>query len=132
MPKCVIRACNNDAMEEHHLFPTHLGGDIEGPTIWICPTCHRKIHIYAGRIFRGKSLGEYDEVWLRAAAPLINRIVRAMREAENNPLSQAPARIVLNITKRELRIIHLQKLDRGFSSLEKYILALIKADLTAN
>jgi hypothetical protein len=128
MPKCVIATCKETALESHHIFPTALGGSEDGPQIWLCPTCHRKVHIYASRLFRGVAINEPDERWLRAAYPVINRIVRALREAENNPLDQAPARIVLEITKKDLRMIHLRKMDKGFRSLPAYILALIKAD----
>ena len=129
MPQCVVRVCGDEALEQHHLWPTALGGDPDGPKVWVCSNCHRRSHLCAVRIYRGKPIGETDEVWLQAAAPIINRIVRALRDSENMSLDDAPARIILVVSKRELRQIHLQKMDRGFSSLQAYLLALISADL---
>jgi len=127
--QCVVKSCPNAALEDHHLWPTALNGPVDGPTVPLCSNCHRLIHLYAGKLFRGEALAENNQQWLTDAAPLIQRIVRAMREAEGENIGNAPARIILHINKEELRRIHRQKQDRGFSSLEKYILALIRADL---
>lgn len=129
---CVVRACGNPAQEQHHLWPTHLGGPVEGPTIWLCPNCHRDIHKIASRMYRGKPIGIFKDNWLQAAQPIIMRIVRALREFEGANLDNIEARLVIKLPKNKLRRIHLRKMDLGFSSLEKYIIALIDADLPLN
>jgi hypothetical protein len=128
---CVV-CRNNQAMENHHLWPTHLGGAIEGPTVWLCATCHRDIHKCASRLYRGKPLGIIDDNWLRRAMPLISRIVKALREFEGATLDNINSKIVIEIPKNDLRLIHLRKMDLGFSSLQKYIMALIKKDMIGN
>jgi len=115
-------------MEEHHIWPTHLGGPEDGPKVWLCGNCHAKIHYAALRLIRGKRPRE-DDAWLQVAAPLIARIVRAMYQAENDPLDDAPARIIIKIDKNTLRRIHRRKRDRGYPSLQSYIMALIGLDL---
>lgn len=128
--KCVC--CPNDAIESHHLWPTHLGGPIDGPQVWLCSNCHRWIHRIASRLYNGKPIGDYSEPWLRRASPIINRIVRALREFEGATLadlSEILSRIIIQVPKDELRQIHLRKMDLGYSSLERYILALIRNDL---
>ena len=115
-------------MEQHHIWPTHLGGAVDGPQVWLCGNCHSKIHYAALGLYNGKRPRE-DEAWLKRATPLITRIVRAMRQAENDPLDDAPARIIIKIDKNTLRRIHTRKRDRGYRSLQTYIMALISLDL---
>lgn len=129
MPNCCIAICQQPALEEHHIFPTHLGGEKSGPTVWLCSNCHRNIHLAASRIYRGKPPGDFNPLWLEQAAPLIGRIVRALREFEGADDSQIESRLIIKIPRAELRAVHLRKMDLGFSSLENYVLALIRADL---
>lgn len=133
MPNCALfNVCNNEGFESHHIWPTYLGGPIEGPQIWLCYQCHRDIHKISSKLYRGKPIGDYSEPWLYRARPLIARIVRALREFEGitlEQLSNIQARVIIQVPKDELRQIHLRKMDLGYSSLERYILALIRNDL---
>lgn len=39
--ECLI-AVDRTILDEHHIFGE---GNLSEPTVWLCPTCHRKLHI---------------------------------------------------------------------------------------
>ena len=102
---------------------------MDGAQIMICGVCHTRVHNAAHQAHRGEFIDEPDAAWLARAQPVINRIVRAMIEAEDRDLSQVPSRIILKIPKALLKLVHLRKKDQGFASLEKYLMNLIVKDL---
>jgi hypothetical protein len=130
MSFCVI--CGGEGSELHHVFPIHLGGDKDGPTVWLCGNHHSQIHKVATRLFRGKPIDVADDgEWLKnpGAVALIQRIIKAERDAEDRDLSAVASRLIIKIPKSKLKLIHRRKIDLGFKSLESYIMSLIDRDL---
>ena len=124
--KCVI--CGDNSDESHHIFPQAYGGAVNSPQVWLCSSCHSRIHLIAGRIYKGKSY-DVNQQWFNRARPLINRIVQAKIAAETADLSNVPGSIILKLPKGKIKLIHRRKLDLGFRNLESYLMALIDRDL---
>ena len=129
--QCIICA-EKTGLECHHIHPRHLGGHENSRQIWLCGTHHAAIHKVAERIYKGKPIEpEDDGPWLQtlAAKAIIERLVFYRNRAEHTDLSHVESRIMLKLPKGKLKRIHQRKLDMGFSSLEKYLMALIDRDL---
>ena len=96
MSNCVI--CKEAATEDHHLFPIHLGGPRTGATIPLCGNCHTYSHQTAILLAKGTALRPDLDVWYSkytTAHLVVERIVKAMIMAEENPLEGVVCRYIL-------------------------------------
>ncbi len=47
--------------ERHHLLPKYLGGDVDGETVWVCPTAHANCHELLRLMLRvGRTLTDFE------------------------------------------------------------------------
>ena len=128
LEKCCV--CFDLADHSHHIHPQALGGAFDSAQVWLCASCHTRIHNAANALFRNKPT-DLNSDWMLRARPLIMRIVRAMREAETTDLGDVQSRIIIKLPKKYIKRIHRRKIDLGYKSLEQYFLALIGKDLPA-
>jgi hypothetical protein len=134
MKFCAI--CNQqfELLESHHIKPTSLGGDINGPQVLICSNCHTGIHSEAkAAISKNPSNKSYfTPLVFQKALPYIQEIIKASLEfnREENPNNIRKITIILK--DHELVKLHKLKLDAGFKSLDEYLPSLIRAIINKN
>jgi hypothetical protein len=112
--------------QEHHVLPRASGG-IDGPTVDLCGTCHQTVHDAAKRMSKGKpaddKLAHLDELARSRAMVLVQSILAAL--LYGTPDSNVMLSVLLD-DPLYLRALDKFKLDRGFSSREKAINAILK------
>jgi hypothetical protein len=104
-------------------------GGKEGPTVFLCPTDHDKIHSVAVNLESKapkKEIPFTPDEWSRAKR-LVEYLQLAIRKNKNDPNGNDPAKLLINLTKRELGLLHLIKQDAKYSNLNLYVSDIIKA-----
>lgn len=134
MKICAI--CNQpfEILESHHIKPTSLGGDKDGPQILICSNCHRGIHQEANTALSKKSSNKRffpPDIFTRAM-PYIREIIKASLEFEREENPDNVRKIVIKVKDHELIKLHKLKVDAGFKSLDSYLTSLIQAVINNN
>lgn len=129
---CVCNKITETAL--HHIHPIQYGGDEEGPQVQICADCHNKVHFMANALTSKKgaktNLFVNDEDFQRAI-PLIQAIINAKTWFDSQPQSNKPRRrmFTLQIGDADFVKLHKRKMDCGFTSLNKFIQALIQKEI---
>lgn len=126
-PKCYI--CGKEEfVQSHHVIMQAAGGK-EGPTVFLCPTDHDKIHTVAVNLEskgKKKELPFTPDEWSRAKR-LVEYLQLAIRKNRHDPNGNDPAKVIITITKRELDLLHLLKQDAKYSNLNLYATDVIRA-----
>ena len=117
--------------DSHHIMPIAYGGPKEGPQVWLCSICHRKIHLVANDVYKGKSkrLESFTPVQWERAGVLVRAIVssKIQLEAAGKP-PDSTQRIMIEIPNHILLRLHIRKKELGFTSLQTFLLTLIKKE----
>jgi hypothetical protein len=104
-------------------------GGKEGPTVFLCPTDHDKIHFIALNLESkepNRPIPFNPDEWSRAKR-LVEYLQLAIRKNKFAPDANDPAKITITLTKKELFLLHLIKKDAGKSNLTSYIRDLVRA-----
>lgn len=130
----LIRECpickKQAALEKHHITPLSYGGASNGPSIHICATCHRAIHAQAENFGNAKRRYYFTASDFERAKPFIVAILKAKAELKRSGAIAPDARncVTLHLKKETLVRAHRAKVDAGFTSLEKWVIALIERE----
>lgn len=117
-------------MNSHHIIPKHLGGSPEGPLLDLCENCHKALHYTAETEYRGEQASFLLPAQRARAHQYVEAIKRAKQifEAAGGG-ENIPRKVMLKIPQKDLTKLHKLKADKGFSSLEKYLLHLIYTEI---
>lgn len=131
MTQQVCEICGSSYnLQDHHVMPIHLGGDEDGVQVVLCGNCHARVHKMAEDLWSKNPNPEmlFDtEATFKRARPFIQAIINAHLYFESQPQSNKPRRrmIVLNIGDADWKRLHKAKVDAGFTSLRKFITAVL-------
>lgn len=125
--------CRKDGpIDSHHIIPQASGGE-QGPTVDLCNTDHRKIHMMAlnneAKTKEKIMLFNPDE-WLRAKR-LVEYIILAIRKNRENPDFNNPYQLQVKLTKQDVFMLHLAKGEAGYTNLTAYVRDLLRAHIKA-
>lgn len=123
--------CLNELpLQSHHIKPIEYGGPKDGPQVDLCANCHLNIHYTAEGLCSKNGLKKrylLDDQMNRATQ-YIEAIIRAkltyFRESDDIK------KIRIEVPSWLLIRLHKRKFDRGFHSLEKYLISLFMKDVT--
>lgn len=116
--------CKGQKFEDHHVFPRHLGGPNEGPTVPLCANHHKRVHQGFNSLVKGKPY-EFDSGKTEALSKFIIQCFT------NSVVSdQQPRKLVIEIPDKWLKKLHLRKVDKGYSNVVEYIKSLIARDIS--
>lgn len=129
--QCPICLNDYNGLHEHHVIPRELTLNgvkgVNGPTIWICATCHDFIHREAkARIAKAGSRREYfspDQA--QRAAPYLKILEAALRLNADEKSAGQQNKVVVSFDQIEMERLHAAKLDHGFTNLGHFVRALV-------
>jgi len=125
---CFVCELDTPVLDEHHIIMQSRGGS-EGPTVYLCATCHSLTHRASHRMLRGKS---YDDLEVHLDHDQRSRlsvlvhsivIVEARFEETKNP---RPLLAVKLDQPEYLAALNMLQRDRGFSSRDKLVNAILR------
>lgn len=127
---CPICLQNTGKLQGHHILPKEYGGPESGPLLDVCATCHLNIHYTSETEYRGEQASFLTSSQRERAHQYIEAIKRAKQifEAAGGG-ENIPRKVMLKIPQKDLTKLHKIKSDKGFSSLEKYLLHLIYTEI---
>lgn len=119
--------CGRPKTEDHHIFPTHLGGPENGPTVPLCSNHHRDLHYAHSKIKSGvyPDIAFNSKAVQEKALDLVQMLIFA---SSVEVPKDHPRKLMFKIPDDLLKKAHLRKIDAGFSNLQDYILNLIVKD----
>ncbi len=112
-------------MECHHLVPREFGGE-RGPTAELCGACHGNLHSQVRNLTgKGKRRWFFAGEALDRAQPFLNIILAAQISWEEQH-SLTKRKIIISVEEKLLQQLHLLKRDKGYTSLERFLVDLFK------
>lgn len=126
--KCFI--CDSGGIiDVHHVIPQATGGEA-GPTVSLCPSCHSGIHRQAMNILSktAKKISYFNEEQMVRAKPLVKILVAYIQRGKEDDSQRARSIVSVEVDVQFLKILHLLKVDAGFTNLEEYVLSLLMAE----
>lgn len=127
---CIV-CKESEEWDWHHIIPISEGGPKDGPQVRLCPVCHRKIHLLANDVFKGKTerLESFKPEEMDRVIPLVQAIVssKIRNESSGKPHSSI-SRLMIEIPFPLMVKLHQRKRDLGFSSLQKFLIALFERE----
>lgn len=129
LARCAICASKgNDRVpgrHSHHVKPLEYGGPEDGEQVNLCETHHNEFHRLAEAVFKKKY--DLDAVQNRTVRYMLVEYLDQRRKFTEGNVSAVDARrrIQVGFDEDELEQAHFVKIDRGFTSLEAMIKALI-------
>jgi hypothetical protein len=117
-------------LEKHHILPKEYGGPEDGPLLEVCSTCHHNIHYTAEAEYVNESANYLLPEQRRRANEYVNAIKRAKQVYEQaGGGDKLKRKVIVSLPQKDLVRLHKVKAIRGFSSLEKFLLHLIRQQL---
>ena len=127
---CPICLANALKLQGHHIIPREYGGPKEGPLLDVCATCHLNIHYTAEAEYAGKQPAYLLPAQRQRASVYVEAIKRAKATYESSGGGEnLGKKVMVVLPQKDLVRLHKRKSDKGFSSLEKYLLELIYKDI---
>lgn len=127
---CPICLQTNLKLQGHHIIPKEYAGPVDGPLLDVCATCHLNIHYTAETEYKGEQASYLLPAQRHRAHEYVETIKRAKQVFETAGGGENLKRkVMLMIPQKDLTRMHKRKSDKGFTSLEKYLLDLIYRDI---
>ena len=124
--ECPVCLNTNLKLQKHHIIPKEYGGPHEGPLLEVCATCHLNIHYTAEAEYKGVSCAYLLADQRERASRYVEAIKRAKQVFETSHGGEnLNKKVMIELPQKDLVRLHKLKADRGFTSLEKYLLSLI-------
>jgi len=128
--QCPICLNYFEGLHEHHVIlrEVTLNGikGIDGPTVYLCGSCHDFLHRTASSLLsKKKSKSYFTDAQLQRASPYLKILVAAMQVKREEKSAGQKSTVVLHFTWEQMERIHAAKTDNGYTNLQDFLEALV-------
>lgn len=124
-------SCGEEMAQEHHLIPQSTGGT-NARTVWLCPTCHDKVHAQARVLLssnpetrKKRYITSQEEPRLMPVAKVVALATRLFEQNKHIHKDVAVHTLMIEISPMQLKALHTLKERQGFTSLNSFMEAVI-------